>query len=88
MPSTTIRRIRTFVSQFPVRVPLVRRLHPAHGRHDGRPRAQPRHFLPGKIHHAAETKAETFVQVDGIGPFDIDYLNPADNPNKAAAMKK
>ena len=42
------------------------------------------HFLPGKMHHAAETKAETIVQLDGVGPFDIHYLNPADNPNKAA----
>lgn len=46
------------------------------------------HFLPGKMHHAAETKGETIVQVDGVGPFDIHYLNPADSPNKSAAMKK
>ena len=46
------------------------------------------HFLPGKMHHAAETKVETVVQVDGVGPFDIHYLNPADNPNKAAAATK
>jgi hypothetical protein len=46
------------------------------------------HFLPGKMHHAAETKAETIVQLDGTGPFDIHYLNPADNPNPAAAKKK
>ena len=46
------------------------------------------HFLPGKMHHAAETKVETVVQIDGIGPFDIHYLNPADNPNKAAAPAK
>ena len=39
------------------------------------------HFLPGKMHHAAETTEETVVQVDGMGPFDIHYLNPADNPN-------
>jgi len=45
------------------------------------------HFLPGKMHHAAETKGETVVQVDGPGPFDIHYLNPADNPNPAAAKK-
>jgi hypothetical protein len=42
------------------------------------------HFLPGKMHHAAEAKGETVLQLDGIGPFDIHYLNPADNPNKAA----
>ena len=46
------------------------------------------HFLPGKMHHAAETKVDTIVQLDGVGPFDIHYLNPADNPNKAAAAMK
>ena len=43
------------------------------------------HFLPGKMHHAAETKGETILQLDGMGPFDIHYLNPADNPNPASA---
>ena len=46
------------------------------------------HFLPGKMHHAAEAKGETIVQLEGMGPFDIHYLNPADNPNPAAASKK
>ena len=46
------------------------------------------HFLPGKMHHAAETKGETIVQVNGMGPFDIHYLNPTDNPNKSAATMK
>src|SRR4051812_24499761 len=46
------------------------------------------HFLPAKMHHAAEAKGETIVQLDGLGPFDIHYLNPADNPNPAAAAKK
>jgi quercetin dioxygenase-like cupin family protein len=39
------------------------------------------HYLPGKMHHAAEVTGETVLQVDGMGPFDIHYLNPADNPN-------
>jgi mannose-6-phosphate isomerase-like protein (cupin superfamily) len=43
------------------------------------------HFLPGKMHHAAESKGETVLQLHGTGPFDIHYLNPADNPNKAAS---
>ena len=43
------------------------------------------HFLPGKMHHAAQATGETIVQVDGMGPFDIHYLNPADNPNPASA---
>ena len=46
------------------------------------------HFLPGKMHHAAEAKGETIIQLEGMGPFDIHYLNPADNPNPAAASKK
>jgi len=46
------------------------------------------HFLPAKMHHAAETKAETGVQLNGMGPFDIHYLNPADNPNAAGAPNK
>ncbi len=40
------------------------------------------------MHHAAEAKVETIVQLEGMGPFDIHYLNPADNPNPAAASKK
>jgi len=43
------------------------------------------HFLPGKMHHAAEAKGETVVQVHGMGPFDIHYLNPADDPTPKAA---
>lgn len=43
------------------------------------------HFLPGKMHHAAEAKGETTLQLHGVGPFDIHYLNPVDNPNKAAS---
>ena len=46
------------------------------------------HFLPGKMHHAAEAKGETIVQLDGTGPFDIHYLNPADNPNKPKSAAK
>ena len=43
------------------------------------------HFLPAKMHHAAEAKEETIVQVNGMGPFDIHYLNPAEDPSKQAA---
>jgi hypothetical protein len=41
------------------------------------------HFLPGKMHHSAEAKGETVVELHGNGPFDIHYLNPADDPAKA-----
>jgi len=42
------------------------------------------HFLPGKTQHYAYTKAATVVQVHGDGPFDINYVNPADNPDTSA----
>jgi hypothetical protein len=42
------------------------------------------HFLPGKMHHAAETKGEVVLQLHGTGPFDIHYLNPADAPKTGA----
>lgn len=45
------------------------------------------HYLPAKMHHAAESKGETIVQISGTGPFDIHYLNAADNPNPKTAKK-
>src|SRR5262245_59074745 len=45
------------------------------------------HFLPAKMHHGAVTKGETIVQIHGEGPFDINYLNPADNPASKSARK-
>lgn len=48
-------------------------------------RALPRggfHFLPGKEHHYAFTNGRTIVQIGGNGPFDINYVNPADDPQK------
>src|SRR4051812_38534688 len=40
------------------------------------------HFLQGKTHHYAIAKGNTVVQVSGDGPFDITYLNAADDPSK------
>ena len=45
------------------------------------------HFLPAKMHHSATMKGETIVQIHGPGPFDIHYLNPADDPTKKAASR-
>jgi len=45
------------------------------------------HYLPAKAHHYAFTKSPAVIQVSGEGPFDINYLNPADNPEKKAAKK-
>jgi hypothetical protein len=38
------------------------------------------HYLPAKMHHYAFTKAPTVIQIHGEGPFDINYLDPRDNP--------
>ena len=38
------------------------------------------HYLPGTAHHYAFVKQATVVQVEGIGPFDINYLDPRDDP--------
>jgi hypothetical protein len=49
-------------------------------------RALPRggfHFLPGKEHHYAFTTGRTIVQINGNGPFDTNYINPADDPQNA-----
>ena len=38
--------------------------------------------MPAKMHHYAWCKGETEVQVSGMGPFVINYVNPADDPSK------
>jgi hypothetical protein len=42
------------------------------------------HYLPAKQHHYAFTKVKTVIQVSGEGPFDINYIDPKDNPAPAA----
>jgi hypothetical protein len=37
-------------------------------------------FAPAKMPHFAWSKGDTIVQVHGIGPFVINYVNPADQP--------
>ena len=37
---------------------------------------------PG-THHFARAKGNTIVQINGIGPWKLIYLNPADDPRKA-----
>jgi quercetin dioxygenase-like cupin family protein len=36
--------------------------------------------LPGNMPHAAFADAEVVVQISGVGPFDVTYLNPKDDP--------
>ena len=40
-------------------------------------------MMPAKMRHYAWMKGETEVQVYGMGPFQLIYVNPADDPSKA-----
>jgi quercetin dioxygenase-like cupin family protein len=46
------------------------------------------HFLPGKMHHSATAKGDVVLELHGMGPFDIHYINPADDPSKTAEAAK
>lgn len=39
------------------------------------------HYLPAKAHHYAFSKVPTVVQINGMGPLDINYLDPKDDPS-------
>ena len=43
--------------------------------------------LPATMRHFAWTAAPTVVQINLEGPFDIFYVNPADNPQKPLTRK-
>ena len=40
--------------------------------------------IPGKTNHFALFKGPTVIQLHGEGPFDLVYVNPDDDPQKAA----
>ncbi len=40
-------------------------------------------FWPAGMKHFAWARGETVVQLHGIGPWSIEYLDPADDPRKA-----
>jgi hypothetical protein len=42
-------------------------------------------LLPAEMHHYAVARTPTTVQVHGMGPFALTYVNPADDPSKRAA---
>src|SRR5215467_3225602 len=44
-------------------------------------------YLEPTVHHYASAKGETVIQLHGQGPWQIIYVNPADNPQKPAAKK-
>ena len=41
--------------------------------------------LPGKMHHFAWADGDTVVQINGEGPFDIHYIDSADDPRNMKA---
>lgn len=43
--------------------------------------------MPAKMHHFAWFEGDTEVQVHGIGPFKLTYVNSKDDPSKASAGK-
>ena len=38
--------------------------------------------MPKKAAHYVMAKGETVVQVHAMGPFVVNYVNPADDPSK------
>ena len=40
------------------------------------------------VRHFAWAKGDTVIQVHGVGPFEIVYVNPADDPRKQAGRHK
>jgi len=44
-------------------------------------------YLEPTVHHYAMAKGDTVIQLHGQGPWQIIYVNPADNPQKPAAKK-
>jgi hypothetical protein len=45
------------------------------------------HHLPAKTHHYAYSKGPTVIQINAMGPFDIVYIDPKDDPSKMADAK-
>ena len=44
-------------------------------------------MMPKEMRHYAGSKGEAIVQVHGVGPFVINYVNPADDPANRAKAK-
>lgn len=43
--------------------------------------------MPKALRHSVMANGETIIQVHGVGPFDIHYVNPADDPRKKDTKK-
>jgi len=45
------------------------------------------HAIPKGVHHFGMAKGQTVIQLHGVGPWGITYVNPSDDPRKKAAEK-
>jgi hypothetical protein len=43
--------------------------------------------MPPGMKHYAWTPAEAIIQVQGMGPFVINYVNPTDDPRNASSSE-
>jgi len=43
--------------------------------------------MPRGVRHFVRAKGETVIQLNGVGPFEIHYVNPADDPRKPDSRK-
>jgi quercetin dioxygenase-like cupin family protein len=43
--------------------------------------------IPANMHHFAQAKGKTTVEVSSTGPFVINYVNPSEDPQKSVAQK-
>jgi quercetin dioxygenase-like cupin family protein len=44
-------------------------------------------LMPASMHHYFAVRAPAVVQIHGVGPFEINYINPADDPRHAASSR-
>ena len=44
-------------------------------------------LMPAKMHHAASSQGGAIVQVSSMGPFEINYVDPKDDPRPSAPAK-
>lgn len=42
-------------------------------------------LMPKGVRHSALAKGETIINIHSMGPFEVSYVNPADDPRKKAA---
>ena len=44
--------------------------------------------MPAGMRHYAIAKGDTVIQIHGVGPFEVTYVNPADDPRKKSTTTK